>query len=105
MENVGNYRNCATRIILEILVHITSGFLLSGHPPSRLGCFPSILHRWKWSLVWIQGRDRKSTRLNSSHTVISYAVFCLKKKNKSTPDEAPEILVTMAKNIAVRVAR
>src|SRR5438034_2254807 len=29
-------------------------------------------------------RDRKSTRLNSSHTVISYAVFCLKKKNKNT---------------------
>src|SRR5256885_12938297 len=28
-----------------------------------------------------QGRDRKSTRLNSSHLVISYAVFCLKKKN------------------------
>src|SRR5260221_5183054 len=27
------------------------------------------------------GRDRKSTRLNSSHTVISYAVFCLKTKN------------------------
>src|ERR1022692_3605571 len=28
--------------------------------------------------------DRKSTRLNSSHLVISYAVFCLKKKNKIT---------------------
>src|SRR5256885_13192682 len=28
------------------------------------------------------GGDRKSTRLNSSHLVISYAVFCLKKKNK-----------------------
>src|SRR5690625_1009184 len=28
--------------------------------------------------------DRKSTRLNSSHVAISYAVFCLKKKNKST---------------------
>src|SRR5260221_10178921 len=27
--------------------------------------------------------DRKSTRLNSSHTVISYAVFCLKKKKKN----------------------
>src|SRR5439155_21355166 len=27
------------------------------------------------------GRDRKSTRLNSSHVAISYAVFCLKKKN------------------------
>src|SRR6266481_7807696 len=39
---------------------------------------------------WIhsQGRrdpaDRKSTRLNSSHSSISYAVFCLKKKNKNT---------------------
>src|SRR5947207_4656636 len=32
--------------------------------------------------------DRKSTRLNSSHTVISYAVFCLKKKKKYTePDQ------------------
>src|SRR5689334_23962738 len=31
--------------------------------------------------------DRKSTRLNSSHSSISYAVFCLKKKNKGTlPD-------------------
>src|SRR5438034_2382363 len=32
----------------------------------------------------ITGTDRKSTRLNSSHTVISYAVFCLKKKNRDT---------------------
>src|SRR5690606_41353056 len=30
-----------------------------------------------------RGRDRKSTRLNSSHVKISYAVFCLKKKIKS----------------------
>src|SRR5207245_10221359 len=30
-------------------------------------------------------RDRKSTRLNSSHGSISYAVFCLKKKNKRRP--------------------
>src|SRR2546430_13708225 len=29
-------------------------------------------------------QDRKSTRLNSSHSQISYAVFCLKKKNKHT---------------------
>src|SRR2546426_4865655 len=36
------------------------------------------------AVVWLSGResaDRKSTRLNSSHLVISYAVFCLKKKN------------------------
>src|SRR2546426_7517418 len=31
-----------------------------------------------------RSRDRKSTRLNSSHLVISYAVFCLKKKKKKT---------------------
>src|SRR5205807_10482247 len=31
--------------------------------------------------------DRKSTRLNSSHLVISYAVFCLKKKKKKTKQE------------------
>src|SRR5690349_23345311 len=30
--------------------------------------------------------DRKSTRLNSSHVEISYAVFCLKKKKKNTPE-------------------
>src|SRR5256885_13111440 len=30
----------------------------------------------------MRARDRKSTRLNSSHLVISYAVFCLKKKNE-----------------------
>src|SRR5437588_3203516 len=40
-------------------------------------------------LQWVR-RDRKSTRLNSSHTVISYAVFCLKKKkkNKKTQNSA-----------------
>src|SRR5258705_4456947 len=32
-----------------------------------------------------QGRDRKSTRLNSSHLGISYAVFCLKKKQDAKP--------------------
>src|SRR2546422_1219809 len=33
--------------------------------------------------VSVSGRDRKSTRLNSSHGYISYAVFCLKKKKKT----------------------
>src|SRR2546426_4336170 len=32
----------------------------------------------------LRGLDRKSTRLNSSHLVISYAVFCLKKKKKKS---------------------
>src|SRR2546422_7871964 len=33
------------------------------------------------TLLLLLGQDRKSTRLNSSHGYISYAVFCLKKKN------------------------
>src|SRR5260221_863769 len=35
---------------------------------------------FRTSCFWMLQQDRKSTRLNSSHTVISYAVFCLKKK-------------------------
>src|SRR5690242_21225071 len=38
----------------------------------------------------IQGADRKSTRLNSSHMSISYAVFCLKKKKKKNDTQRHE---------------
>src|SRR5204863_1915360 len=38
-------------------------------------------------------RDRKSTRLNSSHVEISYAVFCLKKKIKKQISENPEYIM------------
>src|SRR5258705_4627104 len=48
-------------------ITVTGG--LSGHKP---GAFKGRI-------------DRKSTRLNSSHLGISYAVFCLKKKNKMQP--------------------
>src|SRR2546426_7769453 len=40
------------------------------------------------SVAGHDGIDRKSTRLNSSHLVISYAVFCLKKKNKEASPSA-----------------
>src|SRR5256885_7418033 len=40
-----------------------------------------------------RGGDRKSTRLNSSHLVISYAVFCLKKKNAAHTQHALELCV------------
>src|SRR5256885_3457131 len=49
-----------------------------------------------WTELWVAttgGRDRKSTRLNSSHLVISYAVFCLKKKHSrhcTSRDRSPE---------------
>src|SRR5256885_3679229 len=46
-------------------------------------------------------RDRKSTRLNSSHLVISYAVFCLKKKNKQctllTPAQLHRPIISLNK--------
>ena len=38
----------------------------------------------------IELRDRKSTRLNSSHALISYAVFCLKKKNNISTNRRSE---------------
>src|SRR5260221_7935482 len=44
--------------------------------------------------------DRKSTRLNSSHTVISYAVFCLKKKNQRI-----RAAVAVGKGDSIHVAR
>src|SRR5438034_7316951 len=45
--------------------------------------------------------DRKSTRLNSSHTVISYAVFCLKKKKK----KKDKIIINTRKKIKTRTRR
>src|SRR5205807_8528169 len=42
----------------------------------------TICRRWSITAGSSWYLDRKSTRLNSSHLVISYAVFCLKKKNK-----------------------
>src|SRR5438034_6175316 len=43
-------------------------------------------------------RDRKSTRLNSSHTVISYAVFCLKKKNSWRGEQIDTFLLVERAN-------
>src|SRR5258708_11478981 len=40
-----------------------------------------------------RSRDRKSTRLNSSHQIISYAVFCLKKEKHTSELQSPDHLV------------
>src|SRR5438034_2962316 len=50
----------------------------------NLGTDDNLPH---WVTLLVELRDRKSTRLNSSHTVISYAVFCLKKKTKKRTTE------------------
>src|SRR5438034_5777073 len=53
----------------------------NGNSPGIRICLAWYGHRAAMSAP-----DRKSTRLNSSHTVISYAVFCLKKKKKETTE-------------------
>src|SRR5699024_12803259 len=61
------------------MVCITSSNLLA--TPKKNG--PSISYTsTPLATSTLSSRDRKSTRLNSSHVSISYAVFCLKKKNK-----------------------
>src|SRR5437762_8735074 len=55
-----------------------------------------------WVVV-SQSSDRKSTRLNSSHRCISYAVFCLKKKIRSDARPHTPVLAVCAK-VALRFA-
>src|SRR5258708_4041702 len=52
-----------------------------------ISVYPASANSFSWSstLKFEEPRDRKSTRLNSSHQIISYAVFCLKKKKNRTP--------------------
>src|SRR2546427_5681788 len=50
--------------------HLDWGYV--DHPPLSIALLAAVR---------VAQRDRKSTRLNSSHSQISYAVFCLKKKN------------------------
>src|SRR5690349_22321042 len=59
----------------EELLRREDAVIVDGAEPAlgRVACFERELPR---------SRDRKSTRLNSSHVEISYAVFCLKKKKK-----------------------
>src|SRR3954449_11111581 len=66
----------------------TEIYTLSLHDALPISCASSACACWPRTTAprAIPG-DRKSTRLNSSHTLISYAVFCLKKKNSpATPD-------------------
>src|SRR5437762_7731530 len=61
----------------EIIVDGETGFLIDDKSPTALA------ERLMELSSDISLRDRKSTRLNSSHRCISYAVFCLKKKKKN----------------------
>src|SRR3989449_7293577 len=61
---------------------------------SQMIAVPLLLYNERIGVLSPQrvGTDRKSTRLNSSHGYISYAVFCLKKKKKNTEDKSTSCL-------------
>src|SRR5215510_16038762 len=73
-------------------LHFFFFFLMIRRPPRstlfpyttlfRSTCSGAVVRRWPRSRRCPAQVDRKSTRLNSSHVAISYAVFCLKKKKK-----------------------
>src|SRR5579883_1034491 len=72
------------KVFFEIQMALAEGCMSTawiygviGVHPLQLGLFPLKAQEDVWS------KDRKSTRLNSSHVKISYAVFCLKKKKKN----------------------
>src|SRR5256885_12588121 len=58
-----------------------------------------------WPPSWPSGVDRKSTRLNSSHLVISYAVFCLKKKHTTEHHLNMHVSKSKFNHHALQVAR
>src|SRR5438874_5698244 len=72
------FNDTATTEIYTLSLHDALPILPAASlgPPVKCG---SSARSWVTTLRWI---DRKSTRLNSSHVEISYAVFCLKKKKK-----------------------
>src|SRR5690349_7727798 len=72
------YHDAATTAIYTLSLHDA---LPISRTPRRLTSMSTTIDTVQSSTVW---GDRKSTRLNSSHVEISYAVFCLKKKKKNT---------------------
>src|SRR5437899_4535749 len=68
---------------------ISAGFssLRAKYPYRAVLCATDVsVCRWNFPAANVTGKDRKSTRLNSSHLGTSYAVFCLKKNSAKVND-------------------
>src|SRR5207249_8366646 len=78
-ESLGDGHTILTES-LEKLETVKSLEELRGIEGNASRAYFDLFRRWNRSELPFDGRDRKSTRLNSSHVSISYAVFCLKKK-------------------------
>src|SRR3989442_11657293 len=77
------FNDTATTEIYTLSLHDALPISASDTRPYSRAIPPSIpSSTWPRSTAGSRARDRKSTRLNSSHVRISYAVFCLKKKKK-----------------------
>src|SRR2546430_12619888 len=77
------HEHCAApRRVLDMVLQTVRRKVTLHHPLAKepVEVFIAILLS-EWGFLRALARDRKSTRLNSSHSQISYAVFCLKKKN------------------------
>src|SRR5258708_26805172 len=71
--------------VLQCLVHsLRSTKFFNSQTRQFLAHWDHHNFRIHWHVSMIPLQDRKSTRLNSSHQIISYAVFCLKKKKSSS---------------------
>src|SRR5258708_26432563 len=58
---------------------------------SRVSRLPAGQNSWRKPARMEGEKDRKSTRLNSSHQIISYAVFCLKKKKNENKERQQKV--------------
>src|SRR2546427_2100919 len=81
------FNDTATTEIYTLSLHDALPICPRGPWPAPiLNRFNLVQHARSASALSRLARDRKSTRLNSSHSQISYAVFCLKKKKKKAKD-------------------
>src|SRR2546421_12657270 len=78
------FNDTATTEIYTLSLH--DALPISPNFSARFGCDAGQSKIADLGHVFIGEKDRKSTRLNSSHDQISYAVFCLKKKKKNDKD-------------------
>src|SRR5258708_25970457 len=65
-------------------LNLASGLAFLGQPDKAADEALEAARLQPTAFIYSEWTDRKSTRLNSSHQIISYAVFCLKKKNNIT---------------------
>src|SRR3989442_2729533 len=84
-------RGLRLRVAYQDPCHLLHGQRISQQPRQMLAAIPGVElvemkeADWCCGSAGVYNLDRKSTRLNSSHVRISYAVFCLKKKQHTSP--------------------